>query len=151
MSPARFGSGITIESSRCLGPIRAPRLAREWLQAATPRSCFAYCARRVRRYSGLRTGSARRARARRRQCFCLQRSIGRALHSKSVRSTARFGSWCLPLQGETPLRLQVLACSSLCRTSRFNGDISGWFFLLGSCLATPLGRVFSLSSGWAQL
>ncbi|KAJ1159971.1 hypothetical protein NDU88_000475 [Pleurodeles waltl] len=29
--------------------------------------------------------------------------------------------------------------------------LSGWFFLLGSCLTTPLGRVFSLFSGWAQL
>ncbi|KAJ1166051.1 hypothetical protein NDU88_006461 [Pleurodeles waltl] len=30
-------------------------------------------------------------------------------------------------------------------------DISGWFFLSGSCLTTPFGRVLTLSSGWAQL
>ncbi|KAJ1210698.1 hypothetical protein NDU88_006060 [Pleurodeles waltl] len=49
-------------------------------------------------------GLARCARARLRQCFCLQRSIGRALHLKSIRSTARFGSFILPLQDHNPLR-----------------------------------------------
>ncbi|KAJ1153145.1 hypothetical protein NDU88_005907 [Pleurodeles waltl] len=96
----------------------------------------------MRRYFGLRTGSARRARARQRQCFCLQRSIGRALHSKSVRSTARFGTCGLPLQGVTPLRFEVLASCSLCRTSRVNRDISGSLFPFGFLLGHAFWACF---------